>query len=108
MKKASFLPFSIARKRSKKEMLKGHVGRHHKTKCRISIMNFYETVLLVIGCILAIGLIGLSIFVRYAEFSREKRYLNCELRRCSGKERKYYKARKRRLLLSFFFPFIKY
>lgn len=49
--------------------------------------------------------IGLAIFIN--DFSSELRYLNNEIRRTEGAERKYWIRRKRRLWLSLI-PFVRY
>ena len=50
-------------------------------------------------------LVSLAKFIN--EFTHELRYLNCEIGRTEGDERKYYIRRKRRLWLSIL-PFVKY
>lgn len=61
------------------------------------------------GFVLICVLVG--IFIRFIDsypvFSRELRYLKCEIRRSHGSERRYWKRRKRRLWWSIL-PFIKY
>ncbi len=51
-------------------------------------------------------LVGLSTL--FNGFSKELKYLNCEIRRTRGSERRYYKRRRRRLWWSTIFPFIRY
>ncbi len=48
---------------------------------------------------------GLVSFIH--EFSRELKYLNCEINRTEGEERRYYIRQRRRLWLSLFL-FVKY
>ena len=55
--------------------------------------------------ILIFFLVFMALFLD--DFSRELKYLNTEIRRTSGKERKYWKKRKRRLWWSLL-PFVKY
>jgi hypothetical protein len=71
-------------------------------------MTLQEKILLILGCLTFLAVIFLIFLVRYSDFSHELKYLNCEIQRSTEKEREYYKKRKRRLILSFFFPFIKY
>ena len=59
-----------------------------------------------VGLVL-IAAIGLRFISWLDEFQQELRYLNNEIGRTSGKERKRWKARKRRLLLSLL-PFVRY
>ncbi len=59
------------------------------------------TVLLLLFIVL-FGLINL-----YNEFSRELRYLNMEIKRTRGDERRYYKWKRKKLWLSLL-PFVKY
>lgn len=50
-------------------------------------------------------LVGLCLFIN--DFSSELRYINCEIHRTSGLERRYW-IRKRRKLWLFLIPFVKY
>lgn len=60
----------------------------------------------VIGVLfLLILIVGLSIKIN--EISHELKYLNYEIKRTEGKERRYWIRRKRRLWLSLI-PFVKY
>ena len=43
----------------------------------------------------------------FSAFTRELTYLNCEIRRSEGQERKYWLRKRRRLWLSIL-PFVKY
>ena len=56
-------------------------------------------------CILIILLYGLGHFIN--DFSRELKYLNCEIGRTRGSERRRWKRRRRKLWLSLL-PFVKY
>ncbi len=64
---------------------------------------------LLIGVVVVVflipALIGFCIFVH--DFSGELRYLNNEIGRTTGGERRYWKRQKRRLWLSLI-PFVKY
>jgi len=74
-------------------------------------MTEYQTHILsqlavVVAALFAILLLAsLAKFIN--EFTHELRYLNCEIGRTEGDERKYYIRRKRRLWLSIL-PFVKY
>jgi len=59
----------------------------------------------VIVFLFAVTLVGLVFY--FNEFSRELRYLNMEISRTTGEERKYWIKKKQRLLLSLI-PFVKY
>ena len=50
-------------------------------------------------------LFGLASFIN--DFSQELKYINCEIRRTDGLERRYWIRKRRRLWLSLI-PFIKY
>lgn len=68
--------------------------------------------ILIVFFILLIAVIILSALMVYLvssmnEFSRELRYLNREIKRSYGKERKVWLRRRRRLWLSLL-PFVKY
>ena len=52
-------------------------------------------------------LIFFSFLNWYIEFSKELRYLNIEIKRCIGREKLYYKKKRRKLFLSIL-PFVKY
>lgn len=66
---------------------------------------------LIILCVLLIGcmfiLIAIAFVNWYIDFKRELRRVNMEIRRTSGRERKYWRKRKHRLYLSII-PFVKY
>ena len=60
----------------------------------------------IIGIVIAVALaINLADYITF--FRKELRHLNQEIGRTSGREQRYWKKRKRRLLLSLI-PFIKY
>ena len=60
----------------------------------------------IVAAIILFGLlVGLCIFIN--DFSHELRYINCEIGRTTGGERRYWKRQKRRLWLSLI-PFVKY
>ena len=62
--------------------------------------------IIVLGVVIVIpALVGLAIFIN--DFSRELQYLNNEIRRTTGAERRHYIRQKRRLWLSLI-PFVKY
>jgi len=64
-------------------------------------------VLIIILGILFLFIIFAVISFHVREFSRELKYLNCEINRTSGRERKYWIRKKRKLWLSLI-PFVKY
>lgn len=59
-----------------------------------------------IGAVLAIAIL-INLFEWITFFRKELRHLNGEIQRTSGRERAYWKKRKKRLLLSII-PFVKY
>ena len=59
----------------------------------------------VIVFLFAVTLVGLVLY--FNKFSRELRYLNMEISRTTGEDRKYWKKKKQKLLLSLI-PFVKY
>ena len=60
----------------------------------------------IVAAIILFGLlVGLCLFIN--DFSQELKYINCEINRTSGGERRYWKRQKRRLWLSLI-PFVKY
>ncbi|MBE6750538.1 MAG: hypothetical protein E7560_05185 [Ruminococcaceae bacterium] len=65
----------------------------------------YLTIGITVIFFLFLILIWIAIFLNI--FARELKYLNTEIKRTSGNERKYWKRRKRRLWLSLL-PFVKY
>lgn len=62
--------------------------------------------IIIIAALFAI-LILVALAKFFNDFTHELRYLNCEINRTEGEERRYYIRRKRRLWLSIL-PFIKY
>ncbi len=64
---------------------------------------------LIIGIFAAIVLLGLivSFCIFINDFSRELKYINCEIHRTSGSERRHWIRKRRRLWLSLI-PFVKY
>jgi len=61
---------------------------------------------IIIGAFFAVLIIsGLVIFL--SDFRKELKYINFEINRSSGKERRYWKWKKRRLWLSLI-PFVRY
>ncbi len=71
-----------------------------------NIDNEFWTFILIIAIPLIFVLLVGLIF-RLSEFSRELKYLNCEINRTYGSERRYWIRKKRRLWLSLI-PFVKY
>lgn len=73
------------------------------------LANNTDTVLYLLICFAAFFLFlllsGLSCFIN--DFSQELKYINCEIRRTNGSERRYWKRKRRRLWLSLI-PFVKY
>lgn len=67
--------------------------------------ELYLLIGVVVVVILLPMLIGLVVFIN--DFSSELRYLNNEIGRTTGGERRYWKRQKRRLWLSLI-PFVKY
>lgn len=62
--------------------------------------------IVVIGAVFVFLLIyALTLF--FADFIKELKYINCEIQRTRGGERKYWKRQRRRLWLSLI-PFVKY
>ena len=61
--------------------------------------------------LIIIGIVLLILFIRaisfFYDFSQELKYLNTEIRRTHGRERKHYIRKRRRLWLSLI-PFVKY
>lgn len=55
-----------------------------------------------------VGFILLAIFMSLNEIRAEFRHINIEIGRNHGREKKHWKKRKRRLIWSLIFPFIKY
>ena len=62
---------------------------------------------IIVGIAVLVLITAVRITIFAAEVKSEIKYLNSEIERCSGRERKYYKKHKKRLLLSFL-PFIRY
>ena len=64
---------------------------------------------LIIGIVASFFLITLlfGLVSFFNDFSRELKYINCEIRRTYGSERRYWIRRRRRLWLSLI-PFVKY
>ncbi len=71
--------------------------------------NLNIAVYVLIGIVAAIFLIlVLYVFSSFInDFSRELKYINCEIERSSGNERKYWIRKRRKLWLSLI-PFMKY
>ena len=72
--------------------------------------NNPDTDFWILVCIIAIPilfglLVGFCMFIN--DFSRELKYINCEIGRNTGDERKYWIRQKRRLWLSLI-PFVRY
>ena len=66
-----------------------------------------STVLIVIIAVFFVVLLFYGLVVFLNEFSMELKYLNNEIRRTRGEDRKHWQRQKRKLWLSLF-PFIKY
>ena len=66
---------------------------------------FYWLIGIVAAFFLIISLVGLGSFL--SNFFRELRYINCEIKRNDGVERRYWMRKRRRLFLSLI-PFVKY
>ena len=67
--------------------------------------EFYWLIGIVAAFFLFLLLFGLVSF--FTDFSQELKYINCEIRRTDGSERRYWIRRRRRLWLSLI-PFVKY
>ena len=67
--------------------------------------ELYWLIGIVAAIILLILLVGFCMFIN--DFSQELKYINCEIRRNTGSERRYWIRRRRRLWLSLI-PFVKY
>ncbi len=67
--------------------------------------TLYFLLILIAIIVLLILIVVFAQFIN--EFSRELKYLNNEIRRTTGDERKHWRRQKRRLLLSLI-PFVKY
>ena len=65
-----------------------------------------EDLLIAVFLLILIALISVRLIVQIASFKYELRYLNMEIGRTSGAERKHWQKEKRRLWLSFI-PFYK-
>ncbi len=68
-------------------------------------IELYLIIGIVASFFLIVLLFGLVSF--FNDFSRELKYINCEIRRTYGSERRYWIHRRRRLWLSLI-PFVKY
>ena len=66
-----------------------------------------STVLIVIIAVFFVVLLIYGLVVFLNEFAMELKYLNNEIRRTRGEDRKHWQRQKRRLWLSLF-PFIRY
>ena len=66
-----------------------------------------STVLIVIIAVFFVVLLFYGLVVFLNEFAMELKYLNNEIRRTRGEDRKHWQRQKRKLWLSLF-PFIKY
>lgn len=67
--------------------------------------ELYSLIIIIAAFFLIVLLFGLAQFIN--DFSRELRYLNNEIERTTGSERRYYIRQRRRLWLSLI-PFVKY
>ena len=70
-------------------------------------MTQQEKSILIIICVGFAILIIADFLTSIMGFSRELKYLNCEITRTYGAERQHYKRKKRRLWLSLI-PFVRY
>lgn len=76
----------------------------------MSEMNGYNVLLYICAGIFALFILISLIYgfcTYYNDFSAELRYLNCEINRTVGEERRFWRRRRKRLLLSLI-PFVKY
>lgn len=65
-------------------------------------------VLLIPALLIIVFFIALALILSLNEIRSELRHINIEIQRNHGKEQKYWKKRKRRMILSMIFPFIKH
>lgn len=70
-------------------------------------MSKTSTLLLSLFALLALPLIVILIAIRISEFTRELRYLNTEIARTTGEQRRHWLRCRRRLWLSLI-PFVRY
>lgn len=64
--------------------------------------------MLIITALIVLIAVIINLIVEYNDFSTELKYLKLEINRTRGDERKYFIKKKRILVLSYIFPFIKY
>lgn len=67
--------------------------------------ELYWLIGIAVVLVLPLLMTGLAIFIN--DFSRELKYINCEIHRTSGSERRYWIRKRRKLWLSLI-PFIRY
>ena len=71
------------------------------------ILDKETCLLIVILAAIFLSLLILKFFLFTRKIAEELQYLNREIRRTAGDERRFYICERRRLILSFF-PFVKY
>lgn len=67
--------------------------------------GIFTLVIIVGGLFIFVLLVGLALQI--SDFSKELKYINCEIERTDGEEQKYWIRQRRRLWLSLI-PFVKY
>ncbi len=69
----------------------------------------YEKIPLII---LLVSIVAVALLLKISfdiqNFSEDLKFINSEIDRAEGKEREYWKREKRRLWLSFIFPFLRF
>jgi len=65
-------------------------------------------ILLIPSLMIIVLFIIIALVLSINEIRAELRHINIEIQRNHGREQQYWKKRKRRMILSIIFPFIKY
>lgn len=81
-----------------------------KKQVTMAMNNNIESmeVLIIPALMIIIFFIILAFVLSLNEIRAEFRQINTEIRRNHGREQRYWKKRKRRMIISLIFPFIKY
>lgn len=80
--------------------------RNTRDGIKVVIITIMELII-ILSIVLLVLILAVRLTVFSAEIKSELKYLNSEIERTKGKERKYYKKYRRRLFWSFL-PFVKY
>ena len=67
-----------------------------------------EILLIIIIVLIFVIALLVKISLDIQAFSKDLRYINCEIERTDGAERRHWKREKKRLWLSFIFPFLRF